>query len=415
MTNYPILRKSKKYNVGNSIFFYWVMLMTWQIFRTTSNRSTFDLLVKIGLILFISWSVFKIHLPIPSKNVLLHFMFASYMILQLLIKESTLNATNIIAYCFPVLFSYLFLVHAYKYKLPKGSYIKFLNLIIITVVVMVAYSLVFNFDQFINALAVSSAYGNELSSFFTSNHEYALYLLIGIQSCILCYQFLSDKGNKRRLLYLFFAGLFLVNLIMTYSRTALLGIAIMVIVYIFMSKNNKTKRLMIIGVFLAIILIILSTDLRSFAFNTVMKENNDAGRLVMWNYGISLFRDSSFLEKITGHGYSNITRLLVAYSEHASFHNAYIQVLLQYGVVGLIFFLGIIFSSVKNGIKILHRNHFMGSMFLSITIAAAAYMSTNTTMIMQSNIDSYMLTIFVIVLPIYVKNAIYAGDVDEWN
>lgn len=409
MSELLISKKTIKHNISNSIFLYWIMLMAWQIFRTTSNRSIIDILIKVALIVFLSYSVLKIRLPNSLKNMFLLVIFAFYMVMLLFIKEPSISAESIIVYCFPILFSYLFLVHAYNYRLSINSYVRFLNSVIIAVLVMVGYTFIFDFNNLIKALSATSAYGNELTSFFISNHEYALYLFLGIQSCLFCYQFFIDTNRRKKGRYLLLTGLFLINLILTFSRTALLGVFVLVFVFLLTGKNAKTKKVLFLFSLLIIATLLFIPNLREFFIKIVWSDNNDAGRIEMWNYGLELFKNSTFFEKLTGQGFTKITDMLFIFSQHKNFHNSYIQVLLQYGIIGVSFLIGLILSSFVNGIRVFRKNRFIGAMFISMTLSTAAYISTNTTIIMQSNIDSYILTIFVIILPIYVKNAIYSN------
>lgn len=404
-----IPKENTRRSLGNSVYLYWILLMAWQTLRTTSNRSIIDILVKVALIVFLSYSVLKIRLPNSLKNMFLLFIFALYMVMLLFIKEPSISPESIIVYCFPILFSYLFLVHAYNYSLSINSYIRFLNSVIIAVLVMVGYTFIFDFNNLLKAMSATSAYGNELTSFFISNHEYALYLFLGIQSCMFCYQFFIDTDRRKKGKYLLLAGLFLVNLILTFSRTALLGVLVLAFVFLLTGKNNRTKRMLIFLLIMSIAVLLFIPALRDFFVKIVLSDNDDAGRIGMWNYGLELFKDSAFIEKLTGQGFTKITDMLFIFSQHKNFHNSYIQVLLQYGMIGLSFLIGLILSSVINGIRVFRKNRFIGAMFISMTLSTAAYMFTNTTIIMQSNIDSYILTIFVIILPIYVKNAIYSN------
>lgn len=203
---------------------------------------------------------------------------------------------------------------------------------------------------------------------------------------------------------------FAINLVLTYSRTALLGFVVMLVTYIFIGNNNTVKKFIIACSVFGVLVLIFSPSLQKYVIKVLLKENTDAGRLEMWNYGLALFKESSLLEKLTGYGYTVISDKLANYSQHQSFHNAYIQVLLQYGIIGLIFFAGLIVSTVLNGIKTFRDNRFVGAMFLSMSISAIVYMLTNTTVFMLSTSDSFMFTIFFAVIPLYVKNAIISKD-----
>lgn len=403
------LKKDKIRNKSHlhiNLYVYWVLLMAWQLFRPTSNRSLVDILVKVCLILFLIVSAARIRLLYPKSNAIIFILFTFYMLLNMFVNEKAFNASIIITYFFPILFSFFFLIRLSYYQITKEEYFKFLNLIIIADLVMVGYSLIFQFGKFKNALTITNAYGYELSSFFLSNHEYALYLLLGFQSCLFCYHFITDTKRNGNTKYIFIALLFLINIVLTFSRTALLGAAVLIIVYILLSKNNRVRNIMIFSIIILFLLLLFSDTMRNFVLKIVLKDNNDAGRLEMWDYGIRAFNDSSILEKIIGQGYSKVLNDLFLFSNHKSFHNAYIQVLLQYGIIGFIFFVGIILTSILNGIKTMRKNRFLGVMFVSMSLSMIAYMFTNTTLIMQSSIDSYILTIFIIIIPKYVNNSI---------
>ena len=405
-----MFQKQKSCYLVYVMYLYWALLISWQIFRTSSNRSIVDISVKFLILAILIFSTLKIQISIPVKNLIIFILFAYYMIFSLLVKEPAITVNSIITYCFPTILTYLFYVHGYNYKVSKEVYIKYLNLIIITVLVMAVYSIIFDFDKFINALKISNAYGNELSSFLISNHEYALYLFLGLISCMFCYQFSSDTQFKKRYLYIIAMIVFAINLVLTYSRTALLGFVVMLVTYIFIGNNNTVKKYIIACSIIGVLVLIFSPSLQEYVMKVVLKENTDAGRLEMWNYGMTLFKDSPFFEKLTGYGYTAISQNLANYYQHQSFHNAYIQVLLQYGVIGFIFFTGLIVSTVINGIKTFRDNRFVGAMFLSMSISAIVYMLTNTTVFMLSTSDSFMFTIFFAVIPLYVKNAIISKD-----
>ena len=389
-----------------NLYVYWVLLMVWQLFRPTSNRSLVDILVKVCLILFLIVSAARIRLLYPKSNAIIFILFTFYMLLNMFVNEKAFNASIIITYFFPILFSFFFLVRLSNYQITKEEYFKFLNLIIIADLMMVGYSLIFQFDKFKNALELNNAYGNELSSFFVSNHEYALYLLLGFQSCLFCYQFITDVKHNGKTKYIFIALLFLINIVLTFSRTALLGSAVMIIVYVLLSKNNRVRNIMIFLFVVVLVLLLFSETMRNFIFKIVLKDKNDAGRFEMWEYGMRVFNESSIFEMLTGQGYSKVLNDLALYSNHKSYHNAYLQVLLQYGIIGLVFFVGVILTSILNGIKTMRKNRFLGVMFVSMSLSMIAYMLTNTTLIMQSSIDSYMLTIFIIIMPKYANNAL---------
>lgn len=392
------------------LYSYWLLLMAWQTMRPVANRSSVDIAAKAVLIIALAISVIMIRLPLKTKNFVFFHVFALFMILHAFIKESNLSAVNAISYGYSILFAYLFFVHIGKFKMSQIQYIGFLNLLIGAVSMMAAYSMAFRSGKFIGAFSVRNAYGNELTSFFTSNHEYALYLLLGCYACLFCYQRTLDVPAKHQKVYLFLLAIYAVNLILTYSRTALLGASIMLAAFVMLSKMVRAKKIIVVTLFFAVVIFLLSQTLQGYVFNIILKNSDDAGRFTMWRYGLGLYSNFSVFDIMTGYGGTATRVLLESLGNHASFHNAYIQILVQYGIIGMLFFIGIILGAVKNALMIMRHDRFVGSMILSLTLATVAIMATNTTIIMQSNVDSFIITVVVFVMPIYMKNSVIAGQ-----
>ena len=76
------------------------------------------------------------------------------------------------------------------------------------------------------------------------------------------------------------------------------------------------------------------------------------------------------------------------------------------GAVGLLFLLSFLTSQIWESICFIKRDRFLGSVSLGLVLMAMLMMFTNTPIVFTSPIDSYFLTIFMFVVPKYVRNAI---------
>ena len=70
-------------------------------------------------------------------------------------------------------------------------------------------------------------------------------------------------------------------------------------------------------------------------------------------------------------------------------------------------------SQLYANIMLMKKNRFMGAIFTAMLISASAMMFANTSIIFNSPIDSYFLTIVAIVVPKFARNSINSGEFDK--
>ena len=134
------------------------------------------------------------------------------------------------------------------------------------------YSLLFRTNHFISAFTISSAYGNELSSFFSSNHEYAMYMAAAIICCVIGLEMYCRKRRKRPF-YILALLLLIPNLVLAFSRTVLLGTAFFFLVYVVGAKNSRFKKWIILGSATFLFIYLFNPRIKSFFDSIVFKEN----------------------------------------------------------------------------------------------------------------------------------------------
>lgn len=400
-----------KNNVHIVFLIYWGVLVAWQNFSVVTNRSGLDLIIKLALLGMITVYYLMHSRTVLAKPLFMWLCLFGSLLIPLLSNETwTLNVS--VNYVFPLLFSFLTLVVGGNFTIDKKQLIEFFQIVIAIVAYMALYAILFCTDQFISAFSLTSAYGNELSSFLISSHEYGLYLVGGITGCIICLSLKQAEPLRRKLPYIAALLLFIPNLILTFSRTSLLGVACIFLAYVMLSKRNKLKRYMIVLGILAVAAVAFVPVLRSFFYTVVFKENTTAGRDVLFSMAIEFFNEGNAAEKLWGYGITASRGFFVQETTHGSVHNAYLQILLYFGACTLFFMIGFLLIQFFADLKLLKKNRFWGAMFAAILLMCIAVMMTNTTFIFNSSIDSYFLTIFAVVVPKYVRNSIYAGTFD---
>ena len=400
--------EQKSNRICKVLLFYWIILVVWQNLRHSVSRSGIDLIIKVALILWLVIEFLWVDHTCSKKAFFIYSSFFTFMLLTFLFHESLTDFSTLLSYVYPLLLVFLTCVIGDSITINIYDLLFMCNGIIIVVAYTTIYALVFNTNQFITALTATSAYDSQLSSFFVNSHEYGMYLAGGIISCLIALKIKSQAMIREKILYWIALILFIPSLILTYSRTTLFGILCVYVVLIIFSKRNGIKRAMIIGGIIVGLLIIFNDTLRTYVFNIVLKENKLGAREDIYNIAFDYFRKGSLTEILFGRGIEASRAFSVAETTHTSVHNAYLQILLYYGVTGFAFLAVFYILQIVDTIKLLKRENFCGAMILAVQIMGLAVMFTNTAYIFFPSTDSYFLTLLVIIVPKYVKNAIKA-------
>lgn len=390
-------------NVSFMFVVYWGILVLWQNISGAETRGTMDLLLKIGLLVYFTGFYLLRAKTLNVKAILVAMLTISLLVTAS--AESQLQMSTVIAYIYPVLV--LFLVYGLGdgMQINHTHLIAFCNCVIGITAYAAIYAVLFRWNQFAGALLLTNAYGNELSSFFISNHEYGMYLVASIISVIVCLRLRPNADKLTKGLYIAALVLFSVNLILTFSRTSLLGLGVFVLTYCFF-ETPKARKWIVTVLVLGGIVLVAVPSLREFAYKIVLKENTSGGRQGLFEYAMQYFKSGSVLEKVFGFGYAKTRTNFATNLDHGSVHNGYLQVLLYFGLVGCGSMILFILSQVIISIRFLWVDRFTGAISLSLILCAAAMMVTNTSILFTSPIDSFFLTMFFVWVPKYVRNSV---------
>ncbi len=390
-------------NVSFMFVVYWGILVLWQNVSGAETRGTMDLLIKVGLMAyFVGFYLLRAR-AFNVKAFLVVLLAMSLMITAS--TESQFSLSNIVAYAYPVII--LFVVYGFgdNLQINRAQLLSFCKCIIGITLYAAIYAVIFCWDQFAGAISLKYAYGNELSSFFISNHEYGMYLVAAIIACTLCLDLSEKRGSLRKVYYLAVIAFLAVNLILTFSRTSMLGLAVFLLVYVIWGKKSARKWFLLLGV-AVVALLAISPKLTEFVFNIVFKGNNAAGRDVLLEQGIRYYNGGDVAQKIFGYGIYETRDYFEKHFEHGSVHNAYLQVLLYYGVIGVGMLVCFLLSQLIGGARFCKKDRYVGAVSVGLLLSAMAMMFTNTAIIFTSSIDSFFLTMFFVLIPKYVRNSI---------
>ena len=402
---------NNRIGIAHMFWFYWSALVLWQNLGRETPRNGGDLVFKTGLI-FLLTAFYLLRARWVSIHIFAVFLLAVSMAASLVLSGDALSGGSLIAYAYPVLLAFLSFGIGNDFQINKRELLFFLKGVILVTLYAALYALLFCTDQFITAFSHESAYGNELTSFFVSSHEYGMYLVYAIVACVICME-VEQKTVWKKIAYTAAILIFLPNLFLTFSRTSLLALAVAVLAYCLAGKWTPLRRVIVVAVVLFAAMVFFSSRLREFIVLLLFKGQEKIGiRGELYPFAVKLFWEGSCAQKLFGCG-TGVRSVFEAAMNHGSVHNAYLQVLLYFGSVNLVFFVVLLISQLKENIRLYRHSKFFSVMFAACLLSAMALMFTNTTIVFTSPIDSFFLTAFTILVPKYVRNAIRAGAFEE--
>ena len=416
--------KNKK-GIAAIIFFYWFVLVLWQNISLVESQSSLDILIKCGLI-----GLLLIYYIMHLDGKLYHVLTIPLFVFSLMVSfylEQSYNFRTLVYYAFIILLIFCVYGIGNKQCITVQNYKWILNSVILVAIYAAMYALVFRTEQFASAFTISKAYGNELSSFFSSSHEYGMYMAAAIIGCV--FNIEMNIGEKKRGNVKYILALFILipNLILTFSRTAIFSALLFFFMYILLGNNKIVKRVLIFLTFVGVAIVLASQTIRNFLIYIVAKGGDTAGRDKLFELAISLFRESDTVHKLFGNGIVLSKEYFETATTHSNVHNAYLHVLVCFGIVGLAWMVGFLLKLLIGYWLFYLRNKMWGARFLCITLWSIFMMVANTHLIFTSQIDCYFLTMFAIIVPKYVYNALCKketvflepggreGNIDEQN
>lgn len=151
-----------------------------------------------------------------------------------------------------------------------------------------------------------------------------------------------------RILFLLIIGISFYVLILNGSRGALLATGMSLILLLIGNGRNISKKLLIICGFSIFIYMLYMSGTFDFLLYRIELDSGKggSGRTYIWQTKMMAFSNQlSVLEQLFGIGYKNGMTLGFGFSR--GFHNDYIAILVEYGVFGLMVFIGMLLSPLR--------------------------------------------------------------------
>lgn len=314
---------------------------------------------------------------------------------------------------------YIFVYIASKFEVTKEQFVDFMKKMIFLGIISCIFNLIVNFKSIINIFNVQSSYELNLKSFFANRNQYGIFLIIMLISNLYIIE------NTRKKAYILLHVVFIISLILTMSRNAIIGMFLIHILYLCfnaknilhkMNKNQKKLALVIILsiLILASLIIIFIPTVREVIDKLFLRTytiNPESGRIKIWLDGISMSKNNI----LTGLGRFKAIKLnnTIYNSSLEQFHNIYIETFVTYGIIGLIYLIYFIVKFIKKIKDSAIDKKQKNIMLISVVVFLVISCFETTCRLSMGYVDTISM-IYFIAIPIIYSN-IKGQKVEEVN
>lgn len=224
-------------------------------------------------------------------------------------------------------------------------------------------------------------------------------------------------GNNNLISY-FFISISGITLLLTMSKTTIIALVVALVTIWFLS-NMKEK---IINIYICISFIIIFSIPFYERFITQINnyfQNSDvsstlSGRTIIWDYVINISQEHSLL----GYGFASFRQVFANYSyllgqvEIANAHNAYLQVFLQTGYIGLYLYIFLVIVFLKEIILLLkYRKNRLVQVWVALSIILLIRSITEVSF--GNGSSEYVIFITLIFLGKYIRRQLYTNKFNK--
>lgn len=295
---------------------------------------------------------------ISNKKLSILLLFFLVQILTQLINYFKWNSIEIedIIHIFSVTINVFIFIFCCSYaEINKNDLIKFMKKMVLLGIIACIYNLFINGITMLNISNLVSSYSVSFSSFFPNRNQFGIFLLISIISNM----YLKQESEKK--IYRYFIDiLFIINLVLTMSRTSIIGLITVFVAKFYFDYKNKGKKISFIKAILIIILICLivlgiiyileNEDVLKLIDTLFIRTDNietASGRVTVWENGINIVTENNLLLGVGRFMGIEFNKTIYG-SDLENFHSIYVETFVIYGIVGLVLLAILLIYIIKN-------------------------------------------------------------------
>lgn len=283
--------------------------------------------------------------------------------------------------------------------LSENFFLDFIRVNLWTTSYLAAFCLIMNnkerFGTFVNLFSLVFIYSTAMFVVIklTQMRFFGLGAQTNVVFCVLTVlPWALFKDNKKLKILFLFVTLLAVVFSSKRSASIILVLSfIPIIIIIFPSKRIGAKQIVtfiVIGIAALLTLFYVNDtylDNRLFDRFSDLSEDGGSGRDQIWEYVLNAYQNSDFTDQVFGHGHYKVSLL----GHATAAHNDFIEVLYDYGFIGLIIYLAIHISIIINIVRFRKKKRFFSNHYTVMWIIFLV-MSLVSILIVQQRYLIYM-------------------------
>ena len=186
-------------------------------------------------------------------------------------------------------------------------------------------------------------------SFFADPLEFASFLLLGLSAVL--FKIYNSKLSINRLNHFVFFLLIIIGIYLSYSRSVIISVFLMLLISLFLIKKYRLLIKLIFGLLFISLITYYNSNIETkyFIMDTLTFQNSSSlGHLVKWIQG-----SLSIIDNPLGSGLGTSGNSLSVDNEISiGGENQFIIIGVQLGLIGLLNYTGLIFYSIRNSYKL---------------------------------------------------------------
>lgn len=224
----------------------------------------------------------------------------------------------------------------YYVVITERMFLLFMKSFVAVAIIACLYNLGVNYDSLHLFGTVAASHGVSFSSFFANRNQFGSFLFLAIVA-------LAYYTAKRRfsiLQFLVYALLF-VNVVLSLSRAAIGGAVIFLLIILLVNAFRSPLRVaaLILGAIAGAVVVVMSSGWLSGMTSYVFRpEAGASGRDIIWEHGLQLWLENP----LTGVGMFTGVSMIGPDFGFDQFHSLYVDLLVDTGILGLIFVLALV-------------------------------------------------------------------------
>ena len=291
----------------------------------------------------------------------------------------------------------LFVIPA-SIAISKKGLKSFAKLIMCLGVLAALFNVYYNYSEILRLNTIKSTYAVNFQSFFLNRNTFGQFMALALIAHAIYYE------RKHSVISILTMCLLTVNLILTFSRGAILMACIFIVIYFKPWKFARiSKNKYIIGITLVgLIYVSMQPNIMNFISSIVIrKESGLTGRGLAWETGVSLISNTNLIFGVGNFTAKNVVYELLAHNEYHSF---YIETLVSGGLVEVMLY-GLLFLFMYSRIKLIRYFDFNTfEVYQAAYIALLCYASIESVSFFSIGyVDTIFLVMF-ITIPLMYSN-----------